>query len=143
MAGSPSLFAHDLPAGFHYRDNVITNLEERALLSGLEGAVYTTATEEQVETRLTDRLRNGGHPYARAQVESRIDRATGAVRITVQVEPGPSALTGDLRIDKPGRTRKGYVEGRDLRVMVAAGAAHNEAAWGRRIKKAIPFLLGA
>ncbi len=34
-------------------------------------------------------------------------------------------------------------EGESLRVMIAAGAAHNEAAWGRRIKKAIPFLLGA
>ena len=32
MAGSPSLFDHDLPGGFHYRDNVITNVEERALL---------------------------------------------------------------------------------------------------------------
>jgi hypothetical protein len=39
--------------------------------------------------------------------------------------------------------RKGYREGEELRVMVAAGAAHNEAAWGRRIKKAIPYLLGA
>ena len=28
MAGSPSLFEHDLPEGFHYRDNVITNVED-------------------------------------------------------------------------------------------------------------------
>ena len=30
-----------------------------------------------------------------------------------------------------------------LRTVVAPGAAHNEAAWGRRLKKAIPWLLGA
>lgn len=39
--------------------------------------------------------------------------------------------------------RKGYVEGENLRVTIAAGARHEEAAWGRRIKKAIPYLLGA
>jgi outer membrane protein assembly complex protein YaeT len=87
-------------------------LEERAALSGLEGAVYTSSTEELVETRLTDRLRNAGHPFARAEARSQIDRATGEVRISVQVEPGPSALTGALRIEREGRTRKGYVEAR-------------------------------
>ena len=35
MAGSSSLFEHDLPEGFHYRDNVITNAEERALLDAI------------------------------------------------------------------------------------------------------------
>ena len=38
---------------------------------------------------------------------------------------------------------KGYREGASLRTVVAAGAAHNEAAWGRRLKKAVPFLLGS
>ena len=39
--------------------------------------------------------------------------------------------------------RKGYREGETLRTVIAAGAAHNEAAWGRRLKKAVPFLLGS
>jgi predicted alpha/beta superfamily hydrolase len=70
-------------------------------------------------------------------------------------EPAPGRIWLDVGTAEGARTvhnvrllrelllRKGYVEGESLRVMIAAGAAHNEAAWGRRIKKAIPFLLGA
>jgi hypothetical protein len=35
MAGSPSLFDHDLPPGFHYRDGFITDADERAHDSGI------------------------------------------------------------------------------------------------------------
>jgi outer membrane protein assembly complex protein YaeT len=87
-------------------------LEERAAVSELLGATYTSGTTEAVETRLTDRLRNGGHPFARVEATPRIEAATGEVVLTVQVEPGPEALTGPLRIVREGRTRKGYVEAR-------------------------------
>ncbi|GLC25550.1 alpha/beta hydrolase [Roseisolibacter agri] len=49
----------------------------------------------------------------------------------------------NVRLLRDLLVRKGYAEGESLRVKIAVGAAHNEAAWGRRIKKAIPFLLGA
>jgi predicted alpha/beta superfamily hydrolase len=65
-------------------------------------------------------------------------------RIWLDVGTGEGARTVfNVRLLRELLGRKGYVEGEDLRVMIAAGAAHNEAAWGRRIKKAIPFLLGA
>jgi glycogen operon protein len=37
---------------------------------------------------------------------------------------------------------KGYQRGRDLLWVEDHGGVHNEAAWGRRFKKALPFLLG-
>jgi predicted alpha/beta superfamily hydrolase len=37
---------------------------------------------------------------------------------------------------------KGYVRGRNLQWVEDEGGVHNEAAWGRRFKKALPFLLG-
>ncbi len=65
-------------------------------------------------------------------------------RIWLDVGTAEGARTVmNVRLLRDVLTRKGYVEGESLRVMIAAGAAHNEAAWGRRIKKAIPFLLGA
>lgn len=38
--------------------------------------------------------------------------------------------------------RRGPGAGRDLKWVEDAGGMHNEAAWGRRFKKALPFLLG-
>jgi len=65
-------------------------------------------------------------------------------RLWLDVGTGEGARTVmNVRLLRDLLHRKGYVEGESLRVMIAAGAAHNEAAWGRRIKKAIPFLLGA
>jgi predicted alpha/beta superfamily hydrolase len=36
----------------------------------------------------------------------------------------------------------GYQRGRDLMWVEDKGGMHNEAAWGRRLRKALPFLLG-
>ena len=70
--------------------------------------------------------------------------APAAGRIWLDVGTAEGARTvQNVRLLRELLLRKGYVEGESLRVMIAAGAAHNEAAWGRRIKKAIPFLLGA
>ncbi|MGQ0646458.1 MAG: alpha/beta hydrolase [Gemmatimonadaceae bacterium] len=38
--------------------------------------------------------------------------------------------------------RKGYRAGQDLMWVEDRGGMHNEAAWGRRLRKALPFLLG-
>ena len=65
-------------------------------------------------------------------------------RLWLDVGTGEGARTvANVRLLCGLLGRKGYREGRDLRCVVAAGAAHNEAAWGRRLKKAVPFLLGA
>ncbi len=57
----------------------------------------------------------------------------------VERRPDPAPDAGGIAADAPDGARPS----RELRVMIAARAAHNEAAWGRRIKKAIPYLLGA
>ena len=36
---------------------------------------------------------------------------------------------------------KGYQLGKDLMWVEDRGGMHNEAAWGRRLRKALPFLL--
>ena len=41
MAGSPRLFEHDLPPGFHYRDDFITEPEEGALLDAIAGIAFS------------------------------------------------------------------------------------------------------
>jgi hypothetical protein len=38
---------------------------------------------------------------------------------------------------------KGFREGADLRYVEEEGARHTEAAWRRRFKKAVPWLLSA
>src|SRR6476659_67851 len=41
MARSPRLFEHDLPPGLHYRDDFITEPEERALLDAIAGIAFS------------------------------------------------------------------------------------------------------
>ena len=79
--------------------------------------------------------------WSRARPEA-AEPAPGRIWLDVGTGEGVRTVT-NVRLLRELLLRKGYVEGESLRVMVAAGAAHNEAAWGRRIKKAIPFLLGA
>jgi len=38
--------------------------------------------------------------------------------------------------------RAGYAEGRDLSYVEEEGGGHDELAWGRRFRDALPFLLG-
>jgi alkylated DNA repair dioxygenase AlkB len=64
MAGSPSLFEHDLPAGFHYRDNVITNAEERALLDTIADIAFADFEMRGVVARR--RVAFFGRSYDRA-----------------------------------------------------------------------------
>ena len=41
MAGSPGLFDHNLPPGFHYRESFITEAGERALLDAIAGVAFS------------------------------------------------------------------------------------------------------
>ena len=89
----------------------------------------------------------------------------GRLWLDVGTAEGPRTVA-NVRLLRELLRTKGFVEGRpplppgaaerapherapderaphELRLMIAARAAHNEAAWGRRIKKAIPYLLGA
>ena len=65
MAGSPSLFEQDLPEGFHYRDNVITNAEERALLDAIAHIVFADFEMRGVVARR--RVAFFGQSYDRVQ----------------------------------------------------------------------------
>ena len=64
MAGSPSLFEHDLPEGFHYRDNVITDAEERALLDAIAHIAFADFEMRGVVARR--RVAFFGQSYDRA-----------------------------------------------------------------------------
>jgi predicted alpha/beta superfamily hydrolase len=70
------------------------------------------------------------------------DSPPGRVWLDVGTAEGARTVA-NVRLLGELLARKGYREGESLRTVVAAGAAHNEAAWGRRLKKAVPFLLGS
>ena len=41
MAASPGLFDHSLPQGFHYRENFITEADERVLLDAIGHVAFS------------------------------------------------------------------------------------------------------
>jgi predicted alpha/beta superfamily hydrolase len=61
------------------------------------------------------------------------------VDIGLREGAGPVA---DARRLRDALVTKGYRPGVDLRFVEDPDGAHNEAAWGRRFKSALPFLLG-
>jgi predicted alpha/beta superfamily hydrolase len=67
----------------------------------------------------------------------------GGARIHLDVgsEEGVETLA-DARRLRDVLVSAGYVAGRDLSYVEEAGAGHTEAAWGRRFREALPFLLG-
>ena len=70
--------------------------------------------------------------------------AGGAPRIHLDVgsEEGAETLA-DARRLRDFLLDAGYGDGRDLSYVEEAGAGHTEAAWGRRFREALPFLLGS
>jgi alkylated DNA repair dioxygenase AlkB len=64
MAGTPSLFEYDLPAGFHYRDNFITQVDERTLLDAIATVAFATFAMRRVVARR--RVAFFGQSYDRA-----------------------------------------------------------------------------
>lgn len=74
----------------------------------------------------------------------RIPSTAGGARIHLDVgtEEGAETLA-DARRLRDFLLDAGYVEGRDLSYVEEVGAGHTEAAWGRRFREALPFLLEA
>jgi predicted alpha/beta superfamily hydrolase len=64
----------------------------------------------------------------------------GRIYLDIGTEEGSASLTNARRMRELLLAR-GYREGTDLQWVEDAGAGHHEAAWGRRFKTAIPFLL--
>jgi alkylated DNA repair dioxygenase AlkB len=64
MAGLPSLFEHNLPPGFHYRDNFITDVDERVLLDAIADVQFSDFEMRGVVARR--RVAFFGHAYDRA-----------------------------------------------------------------------------
>ena len=64
----------------------------------------------------------------------------GRIYLDVGTNEGVRTLANARRM-KELLIAKGYAPGRDLRWAEEAGGRHEEAAWGRRFRKAIPFLL--
>jgi predicted alpha/beta superfamily hydrolase len=64
------------------------------------------------------------------------------IHLDVGTEEGAETLA-DVRRLREFLLNAGYVPGRNLSYLEEAGAGHHEAAWGRRLRAALPFLLGS
>jgi predicted alpha/beta superfamily hydrolase len=65
----------------------------------------------------------------------------GRIYLDVGTREGEGTLANAARM-RDLLLGKGYQRGRDLMWVEDKGGVHNEAAWGRRLRKALPFLLG-
>ncbi|HEX7025003.1 MAG TPA: alpha/beta hydrolase-fold protein [Gemmatimonadales bacterium] len=68
--------------------------------------------------------------------------AIGRVHLDVGTGEGDDAVR-EVRRLRDLLLAAGHAEGRDLSYIEEKGAEHDEAAWGRRFRAAVPFLLGA
>jgi predicted alpha/beta superfamily hydrolase len=74
----------------------------------------------------------------------RFVESAGYVRGRIHLDVGTREGEGTLANARQMRDlllAKGYQRGRDLMWVEDRGGMHNEAAWGRRLRKALPFLL--
>ncbi len=67
-------------------------------------------------------------------------RVPGKIYLDIGTNEGASTLANARRM-REILLAKGYREGEDLRWVEEPGAGHTEAAWGRRFKAALPFLV--
>ncbi|MGQ0639266.1 MAG: alpha/beta hydrolase [Gemmatimonadaceae bacterium] len=82
--------------------------------------------------------------YADAAIFDWVERAPlvpGRIYLDTGTREGPRTLA-NARAMYALLEEKGYRRGRDFKWVEDQGGVHNEAAWGRRFKKALPFLLG-
>jgi len=82
--------------------------------------------------------------FANAAIFRTIEAAPlvpGRIYLDVGTREGVRTLT-DARRMRDLLIAKGYRLGKDLRWVEDKGGMHNEVAWGRRFRKALPFLLG-
>jgi predicted alpha/beta superfamily hydrolase len=75
----------------------------------------------------------------------RLVEAAGYVRGRIYLDVGTREGDGTLANARQMRDllmTMGYRRGKDLMWVEDKGGMHNEAAWGRRLRSALPFLLG-
>ena len=75
-------------------------------------------------------------------VEDQANLAVGRVYLDIGTEEGSRALQ-DVRRLRELLIAAGHMDGRDLSYVEEEGGEHDEEAWGRRFRAAIPFLLGS
>ena len=83
--------------------------------------------------------------FARHAIFPYLDRARfapGRIYLDVGTKEGWGELADVRRLHKV-LLKKGYHPNQDLLYVVESGARHNEAAWARRFRLALPFLLAA
>lgn len=83
--------------------------EPRASLEELKGKPYTSDTAGQIESMLVDYYRENGRPFARALAHPKIDRESSQVTVELDVELGPSARIGSVRVQGAVKTREGFI----------------------------------
>jgi alkylated DNA repair dioxygenase AlkB len=104
MAGSPSLFEHELPPGLHYRDDFITEAEERALLDAIAGIVFSDFEMRGVVARRRvaffgqsyDRMTAGPFPSFLLPLRASVARWAG-----VEADAFAMALINEYRPGSP------------------------------------------
>ncbi|HEX7900385.1 MAG TPA: BamA/TamA family outer membrane protein [Planctomycetota bacterium] len=96
--------------GLPYVIEAIEGASEAA--ADLIGTPFASGSEGVVEARVTDLLREKGRPFARAQATATLDRLKGRARIKVEVQPGPTALLGELDVESKLRTRESFIRAR-------------------------------
>ena len=104
MVGSPRLFEHDLPPGFHYRDDFITEAEERELLDAVAGIAFSDFEMRGVVARR--RVAFFGHSYDRMTAGPLPSflfplRASVAQWATVEADAFTMALLNEYRPGSP------------------------------------------
>jgi predicted alpha/beta superfamily hydrolase len=75
-------------------------------------------------------------------VEELADLSVGRIHLDIGTEEGDDALH-DVRRLRASLVAAGHVEGRDLSYVEEEGGEHDEEAWGRRFRDALPFLSGS
>ena len=104
MVGSPGLFDHNLPQGFHYRENFITEADEQVLLDAIAHVAFSDFEMRGVVARR--RVAFFGQSYDRRTAEPLPAfllplRATIAEWAGVDVEALAMALINEYRPGSP------------------------------------------
>ena len=104
MAGSPRLFEHDLPPGLHYRENFVTEADERVLLDGIADIAFSDFAMRGVIARRRvaffgqsyDRMSAGPLPAFLLPLRARVAQWAG-----VDAEAFAMALINEYRPGSP------------------------------------------
>ena len=104
MAGSPRLFEHDLPPGFHYRENFITEADEQVLLDAIAGVAFSDFEMRGVVARRRvaffgqsyDRMAAGPLPTFLLPLRARVAQWAG-----IDAEAFAMALINEYRPGSP------------------------------------------